>query len=105
MRIKYPVRLKALKFWPEVEEEVKGKKNNLVMGQPIEISLSERGGYDYKIMVRIEKDEKETFWTDWKQVDPTRFPARIKTAAFALFRAEIYGGFIISHYNGELKIE
>jgi hypothetical protein len=100
MDIKYPSRSKFLKA---CEEAIRKNKKALLSGIPISVRFSPQG-YNGEIQVKIEKTNSTTFWADWESADPTRFPARIKAAACALFREECYGVFTITHKSGILTI-
>lgn len=100
MRIDYPKRSKFLKG---CKDTIRQNKESLLGGTPISVNFSSQG-YNGNIHVKIEKTNPTTFWVDWENSDPTRFPVRIKAAASALFRMGIYGDFIISHETGILTI-
>ncbi|MCK4827043.1 N-glycosylase/DNA lyase, partial [bacterium] len=52
----------------------------------------------------IEKTDHVSFQTDWVSSDPSRFPVRIKAAAYALFRKGCFGDYLIAHYSGTITI-
>ncbi|RLI69998.1 hypothetical protein DRO97_11300 [Archaeoglobales archaeon] len=101
MRIYYPKRSNFLK---DCERIIRQNKDELLSGIPVTIRLSPQG-YNGKIRVSIEEANFTTFWADWEYSDPTRFPARIRAAAYALFRQGCFGEFIISHKTGILTIQ
>lgn len=100
MKIYYPKRSKFLK---PCEEAIRQNKKSLFAGTPIFVEFSPQG-YDGEIQVNIEKTNSTSFWTNWEGTNPTRFPVRIKAAAYALFKMGIYGDFIITHETGILTI-
>ncbi len=61
------------------------------------------GGYDGRIVVTIRQSDRDLFGTDWSTSDPTRFPARIRTAT-ALLNCGFEGVFEVSHEGGSLAI-
>jgi len=101
MRIKYPSRSK---FVVPCEKAIKEKRQALLAGDSVNVRLSPRG-YSGKIEVIILKTDAAAFEADWSS-DPTRFPQRIKAAAWALFRTECFGIYEISHdrNTGALRI-
>jgi hypothetical protein len=101
MRIDYP---KASEFLDACEEAIRSRRDALLAGTPVEIKFKKAGGYNGKIRVKIEANNAKDFWTDRKFSDPTRFPVRIKAAAWALFREKCLGEFVIEHESGELTI-
>ena len=105
MWINYPVQPDKLKFFAECSNQIRDSKDSKGKGIPIIIDLREEGGYSGKIKVRIDNYNNNQFWTDWKNEDPTRFPARIRTVAYVLFKEKWFGEFTISHFQGEIKIE
>ena len=100
MRIAYPVRSKFLK---PCEDAIRKNKKSLLAGSPILIRLSPQG-YNGKFHVNIDKNSN-SFEVDWKNPDPTRFPVRVRAAAYALCKMGFYGSFIISHETGILTIQ
>jgi len=71
--------------------------------QPLFVKLR-KGGYAARVTVTIQEGDSGSFCTRWKGGDPTRFPARIKAAATALFNCGCYGLYKIIHKNGFLEI-
>ncbi len=100
MKLPYPSRSRFLK---PSEDAVRKKEDAILRGVPISIKLSPLG-YNGKIRVNIEEINSTTFLADWESSDPTRFPVRIKAAAYALLRMGVYGEFVISHETGILTI-
>jgi hypothetical protein len=100
MKIKYALRSK---FIANCEETINAKLNDLQKGLPIRVDF-ETGGYDGEITVTIERNNSKEFNTNWENNDPTRFPARIKAAATALFNCHCFGRYKIKHENGVLII-
>lgn len=100
MKIYYPSRSK---FLGDCEEVIAKNRDALLQRIPISISFSS-GGYNGEIRVTIEKKDHISFQADWVNSDPSRFPVRIKAAAFALFRKGCFGDYLISHYSGTIAI-
>ncbi len=100
MRIDYPTRSSFLK---DCEEAISKNKNTLFQGGPISITFSAKG-YNEKLKITIEKIDSVSFQTNWVSSDPSRFPARIRAAASALFRQGCFGEYLISHYSGTITI-
>ncbi len=101
MEIRYPT---YSRFLRGCEEAIRRGKMSLLKGDPIKVEFSPQG-YNARIRVRIDQTKSETFWADWESADPTRFPVRIKAAAYALFRLGCYGTFLIKHKTGILTIQ
>ena len=72
---------------------------------PVDINLDTTGGYAGQVEVNINKNDSQSFETNFTGSDPTRFPARIKAAATALYECSCYGKFVISHNNGHMTIK
>ena len=104
MWINYPAQKNKLKFFIECSNQIGENKSSLVKGIPIKFNLREGGGYSGKIKVRIDKNNSDQFWADWKSKYPSRFPARIRTVAYVLFEEKHFGEFTISHFQGEITI-
>ncbi|MDG5801050.1 hypothetical protein QA597_11830 [Marinilabiliaceae bacterium ANBcel2] len=100
MRINYP---NNSKFLQPCEEMIQMNHDALAAGLPVTVSLSS-GGYPGTISVNIDENIKHSFYTSWNNPDPTRFPQRIKVAAWALFQNGFFGEYIISHESGNLTI-
>ena len=101
MRIYYPTRSNFLK---NCEESIRQNKESLLSGIPLTILFSPKG-YNGKIKVSIEKKYPKSSMTDWDGSDDTRFPVRIKAAAYALFKEGCFGNFKITHETGTLTIQ
>lgn len=67
------------------------------------VRLSEEG-YDGAVIVEVDRDDDDSFGSDWEGSDETRFPARIRAAATALRDLRLYGKFDIVHEQGVLVI-
>jgi hypothetical protein len=100
MRIKYNVRSE---FAKGIGQTIHQNQDGLLEGSPITLILSSRG-YKGDIHIAISANDRDTFFADWEQSDPSRFPARIKAAASALRELGIFGQFKISHDTGTLTI-
>jgi len=100
MRISYSDRSK---FLQDCEGAIVKNKNVLFQGGKISINFSAKG-YNEEIKITIEKTDHVSFQTDWVSSDPSRFPVRIKAAAYALFRKGCFGDYLIYHYSGTITI-
>ena len=101
MEIPYPTRSK---FLDNCLSEISTNKLALLAGDKISITLTP-GGYNGKFEASVVKSKPKGFDTDWDYPDPTRFPKRIRTAAFALYKCKCFGQFEISHHEGILEIK
>lgn len=87
------------------ERLIRERRADLLAGETIEMAWPERAaGYSGQITVTIHKDNPNEFWSDKDFNDPSRFPARIRTTAKALFTQGCYGDFEIYHREGHLTI-
>lgn len=93
MRIPYLKRRSKFQYFEGI---IRQNKETLLTGGHISIECSNKG-YDGDIICIIDEKNHDSFETDWKSTDPTRFPARIKAAAHALFQLGYFGKFKISH--------
>ncbi|MBN1316133.1 MAG: hypothetical protein JXA42_11710 [Anaerolineales bacterium] len=96
MKISYPTFPERSMFIKPIENEIRNKRDILFNGQPVVIKFSAEG-YNGKIKVRISEANAETFDTDWENKDESRFPRRIRAAAYALFNTGCLGEFFITH--------
>jgi len=64
----------------------------------------DEGGYPGSMLVTIRLEERGFFESDWEGADLTRFPARLKAAATALFNCGCSGRFKVVHSDGALSI-
>jgi 5-methylcytosine-specific restriction endonuclease McrA len=79
--------------------------NDLLLAVPATVEFEkEKAGYPGDELVEIQSREEETFRSDWKGSDPTRFPARIKAAATALRDEGYRGTFRVQQEEGTLVI-
>lgn len=97
--LRYPSRSH---FLPECARVVMERRDELLAGKVITVRLSPQG-YNRQTVALIERDSPRSFWID-KKSDPTRFSARIRAAAYALFRQGYFGCFEIIHDTGMLTI-
>lgn len=100
MQINYP---RNSKFLNKIEDAITKNKDKLLSGRIITVEFSKQG-YNGDIKVIIIKNNSKQFNTNWYSNDPTRFPARIKAAALALYNQGFYGNFTISHHSGLLTL-
>lgn len=91
--------VKSSRFLGAIENAIRSWRED--EGNSLDITL-DRAGYAGHVVVTIR--DGSSFDTDWRGKDSTRFPARIKAAATALFRCGFRGLYEISHKNGLLKI-
>lgn len=95
MRISYPVRSCFIK---PCAKAIRQNREALDCGSRIVVRLP-RQGYNGKVLAEIEKADDGGFLVDWKGSDSSRFPARIKAAAYALYSEQCFGIFEISHHT------
>ncbi len=91
MTIPYPTRSE---FIDTLREGVNLGRSRLEEGHSIEVALKP-GGYQGKWSVIIHPDDSKEFTVVGTMKDPTRFPQRIRVAAWALFEERTYGRFVI----------
>ncbi len=91
MNIRYPTRSQ---FIDALREGVKLGRYRLEEGHSIEVTLKPRG-YQGKFSVVIHPDDSKEFKVLRTMKDPTRFPQRIRVAAWALFQEKLFGRFVI----------
>lgn len=91
--MKYPTRSE---FIDPLREGVKLGRSRLKEGRSVEVKLKP-GGYPGKWTVIIDSDDSKEFTVVGNMNDPTRFPQRIKLAAWALFQEQVFGRFIIEY--------
>jgi len=91
-------------FLAPCEEAITQGRDDLDNGLTLSIQLAP-GGYNGHVLTVIKADDTASFVTDWVGNDTTRFPARIKAAATALFNLSCFGRFGIRHNDGVLEIK
>ncbi len=91
------------RFLPKCEESIRNGREDLRDGVPMCLKF-EPGGYSGRVLVNIDAVNHNEFGTDWEEEDPTRFPARIKAAATALYNCSCFGRYEIAHKDGVLTI-
>jgi hypothetical protein len=64
----------------------------------------EKSGYTGTMEIEIENPGRFSAWTARRYDDPSRFPARIKAAATALFAEGFRGGFQVAAGPREVRI-
>jgi hypothetical protein len=103
MNIKYPRRSD---FIDSLRLGVTLGRSRLEEGRSIEVALKP-GGYQGKWSVIIHPDDSKEFTVVGTMKDPTRFPQRIRVAAWALFDERIYGRFTVEldRQSGVLTIK
>ncbi len=103
MKIPYPTRSE---FIDQLREGVNLGRSRLEERRSIEVALKP-GGYQGKWSVIIHPDDSKEFTVLGTMKDPTRFPQRIRVAAWALFEERTYGRFVIEldRESGSVTIE
>jgi len=91
MNIKYPTRSQ---FIDALREGVKLGRSCLEEGRSIEVRLKPLG-YQGRWSVIIHPDDSKEFKVVGTMKDQTRFPQRIRVAAWALFQENVVGRFVI----------
>jgi hypothetical protein len=91
--IRFPTRSQ---FFDPLRLGIKLARSRMDQGRPIEVQL-EPGGYRGKWVVIITPENHEEFEAIGSMRDPTRFPQRIKVAAWALHQEKAFGRFVIEH--------
>jgi hypothetical protein len=103
MRIRYNVR--QSKFVAPIWAAIQQAEGGVRSGRPIIIHLDEeRDGYAGEVLVELDRENPETFQTNWDGDDESRFPARIRAAATVLRDAGSFGRFLIKHDSGQLIV-
>lgn len=93
MNLKYP---SHSEFIEALREGVKLRRSHLEQGRLLEVKLKP-GGYQGKWSVIVSPDDAKEFKVIGTMKDPTRFPRRIRVAAWALFEEKIFGCYVIEH--------
>ncbi|MFT5725935.1 MAG: hypothetical protein ACI8PB_000051 [Desulforhopalus sp.] len=101
MKLSYPIRSKFLVL---CEDAVHREKVKVLNGEPLSIHLP-RKGYNRSVQITISSSDNKHFHSDWNGADPTRFSARIRGAALALFNQGCFGTFQVAHHTGLLTIQ
>jgi hypothetical protein len=91
------------RFLEDCEKAIRDDRDRLEDGEPLGVAFDE-GGYAGRVAVIIRDGDSGYFGSDWEGSDPTRFPARIRAAATALFNCGCRGSYEILHENGALAI-
>jgi hypothetical protein len=99
--ISYP---KRSSFLDALKEEINRKKQALLSGAKIECYLGQKGGYKAQLTLYITY-HSTVFCTDWVSTDLSRFPARIKAMALALYELNLNGIFEVNHQNGVITVK
>jgi predicted HNH restriction endonuclease len=101
MEIPYPTRSK---FLETCLAAISSSRLALLAGEKISTTLAP-GGNDGEFKVSIIKSKPGGFVTDWDYSGSKRFPTKIRTAAWALYKNKCFGQFDISHHEGILEIK
>jgi hypothetical protein len=92
------------KFRSTIVDALREQDKSLTEGRQLVIQFEEeKKGYTGSYECKIDASAC-AFTVDFKNTDPTRFPARIKAAARALCQEGYDGIYEISHKAGELTI-
>jgi hypothetical protein len=91
------------RFLSDCEVALQNGRATLDSGGVVRVAF-EDGGYPGGVVVTIRSDNTTTFGTDWEGTDDTRFPARIKAAATALYNCGFVGRFLVVHADGALEV-
>lgn len=87
------------------ERFVQEHKAEILAGETIGMTWPERApGYSGRIIVRIVRDNHQELWSEQEFSDTSRFPARIRAMAKALWTQACYGRFEIYHEAGDLTV-
>jgi hypothetical protein len=73
-------------------------------GDTISVQLSKQG-YNRNVQITVSPTDPKYFYSDWKGADPTRFSARLRAAALALYNQGCFDTFRVIHQDGLLTIE
>ena len=101
MILAYPSRSK---FLAPCENAICANGKALLIGQVLSVHISKKG-YDRDVQITISPNDSKHFRTNWIASDPTRFSARIRAAALALYNQGCFGTFRINHQTGLLTIQ
>jgi hypothetical protein len=92
-------------FLEPCERAIRQGRVALSAGQPIRINLdAEKPGYAGRVVVEIRISDGRGFGSDFEGTDPTRFPARLRAAATALYNCGCFGQFLVTHRDQVLEI-
>jgi hypothetical protein len=91
------------RFLDACEQAIRVGRAVLDAGGTVRVELDE-GGYPGTILVTIHSENCRFFESNWEAADVTRFPARIKAAATALYNCSCFGRFQVVHSDGALAI-
>jgi hypothetical protein len=93
MKFKYRMRSE---FIDKLREGIKLGSGNPQQGRPIEIKLKP-GGYKGKCSLIVRSNDQGEFEVVETIKHPTRFPQRIRVAAWALREERVFGRFVVEH--------
>jgi hypothetical protein len=91
------------KFLTPCETAIRKELAALDAGTPIRLRFPS-GGYNGTVVVSIDRYDDGQFSAKWSSSDPSRFPARLKAAATALYNCACFGDFELSHRANTLEI-
>jgi len=96
MRIEYPRCPNRSRFIKPCKKAICKNREALLTGSPVEIRFSPQG-YSGQMEVSISETDAVAFEANWNYPDRSRFPGRIRAAAYALFKMECFGKYEIFH--------
>src|SRR5262245_6889282 len=91
------------RFLAPCEEVIRRDRAVLDASGTIRVSFQD-AGYEGSRTVTILAGDSTSSGTDWSTTDETRFPARIRAAATALFNCNCDGQFLVVLSDGVLEI-
>jgi len=99
---------KRSSFLEPCEAAIVRHRDVLFQGDTITVHLSPKG-YNRRARASIIPDNPQFFWVDLESArprfkDPSRFGARLRAAALALYRQRCFGTYEIAHETGVLTI-
>jgi hypothetical protein len=92
------------KFLAPCVDAISQQRDALLAGKIIRVDLRDAAGWELAVKATISDKDKLSFGTDWKNKDPSFFPARLKAAATALRNCGLNGNFIVEHNNSTVTI-
>ena len=105
MRIRYPTNPRNSSFIKAIENGIQQQRALLLAGDSVSVELEPVDkGYERALTASISKTDVKTFEVDKDFPDPTRFPRRIRVAAYALHKHGLFGQFQLSYRAGVLTM-
>jgi hypothetical protein len=92
-------------FYHDCRAAIESRTDPSAPTPPIHVAFEAGAdGYPGDVWVQIQREDEDTFLTDWDGSDPPRFPARIRAATTAIRDAGRRGHFRIWHEKSDLVI-